>query len=65
MKAKEKRKVRGYKITDTAYGKAMKKAAKHKYPLAKLIENIVSAYGEGAVVSATKFENTPVKSKTK
>lgn len=47
MKAKEKRKVRGYKIADTKYNKAMKRAGKEKIPLATLIEDIVSGYADG------------------
>ena len=44
----EKRKVRGYKITDKAYLKAMKRAAREKVKLAQLIEKMVVGYGEGS-----------------
>ncbi len=44
----EKRKVRGYKITDTDYETAMKRARKEKTPLATMIEEVLIAYGEGA-----------------
>lgn len=47
MKAKEKRKPRAYKIADSSYLKAMKKAKKEKTPLASMIEEIVTAYGNG------------------
>lgn len=43
----EKRILRGYKATDKAYGKAMKRAKKEKGYLANLIENVVANYGEG------------------
>ena len=45
MKAKEKRKVRGYKMADAPYLKAMKRATKEKLNLATLIEVWVIAYG--------------------
>ena len=45
MKA-EKRKVRGYKITDTDYNRAMKMAAKDKIKLAPMIEDIIIRYGK-------------------
>ena len=44
MKA-EKRKVRGYKINDKFYDKAMKRANKEKLSLATLIEVWVISYG--------------------
>lgn len=43
----EKRKVRGYKTTDKKYLKAMKRAKKEKIPLATLIEDIITGYGDG------------------
>jgi len=45
---KEKRKPRAYKITDTDYKRAMKRAKKDKVPLAPMLEEIVIAYGDGA-----------------
>ena len=45
---KEKRKPRAYKITDTDYKRAMKRAKKDKVPLAPMIEEVVIAYGDGA-----------------
>ena len=45
---KEKRRPRAYKITDTDYKKAMKRAKKDKVPLAPMIEELVIAYGGGA-----------------
>lgn len=47
MKVKEKRKVRGYKITDSDYNRAMKRAAKEKGKLAKIIETMVIGYSRG------------------
>ncbi len=41
------RKPRSYKITDSDYNKAMKRAKKEKTPLASMIEEIIIAYGEG------------------
>ncbi len=44
----EKRKPRTYKISDAEYNKAMKRAKKEKLQLAPMIEEVVTAYGEGA-----------------
>jgi len=46
MKAKETRKVRGYKIKDSVYFKAQKKASKGETQLATLIEAWVTNYGK-------------------
>jgi hypothetical protein len=54
---KEKRKPRAYKITDTEYSRAMKRAKKEKVHLATMIEEVVYAYGDGA-------HNVTFKSKT-
>lgn len=48
MKAKEKRKVRAYKIADKPYEKAMKRASRNKQHLANIIEAFVTDYSEGA-----------------
>lgn len=45
MKAKEQRKVKGYKITESQYKKAMRRAKKEKLNLATLIEVWVLSYG--------------------
>lgn len=47
MKAKEKRNVRGYKITDKRYKAAMRRAYKDGIPLATYIEMFVTLIGEG------------------
>lgn len=44
----KKRHSRSYKTTEDAYKKAMRRAKKEKTPLAKMVEQIVEAYGEGA-----------------
>lgn len=46
-KAKQKRNVRGYKVTDSKYFKAMRRAKKEKIPLATLIEDVVNGYADG------------------
>ena len=46
MKAKEKRLLKGYKIPDTKYNKAMRMAKKQKQKLASLIEKWVISYAE-------------------
>ncbi len=45
MKAKEQRKVKGYKIAESQYKKAMRRAKKEKLNLATLIEVWVLSYG--------------------
>lgn len=50
MKAKEKRKVRGYKISDKPYLVAMKRAKKNGSPLASLIEKWVTDFGKDAPI---------------
>lgn len=50
VKKKEKRKVKGYKISDKVYRKAMRRATKGKFALASLIETWVSVYAEGGRV---------------
>lgn len=52
MKAKQQRKLRGYKITDKDYNKAMMRANKEKHPLATSIEKWVieyAKYGQGYI----------------
>ncbi len=44
----KKRNPRTYKITDAEYSKAMKRAKKEKLQLAPMIEEVVTAYGDGA-----------------
>ena len=44
MKIQEKRNVRGYKVKDSVYKKAVKQAGKDKKPLATQIEEWVTAY---------------------
>lgn len=46
MKVKEKRKVRGYKIANTPYTTAMKRAKKNGYSLSTLIEEWVVDFGK-------------------
>lgn len=46
MKEKEKRIVKGYKITQTSYNRAMKRAKKDKVALATLIEIWVAYYSK-------------------
>lgn len=43
-KAKEKRVLKGYKIKQSVYDKAMRRAKRDKRPLANLIENFVTDY---------------------
>ncbi len=57
MKAKEQRKLRGYKIADTPYEKAKKRG---NGLLATLVESWVIAYGQGATI----LVNPPEKNKT-
>ena len=52
----QKRKVRGYKITDNNYEKAMKRASKENTPLATMIEEILICYGAG-VTNYVFFSN--------
>lgn len=47
MKAKEPRKLRGYKVADKPYAKAMRRANKEKKSLATLIEQFVTRYAGG------------------
>ena len=47
IKKKEKRILKGYKIKDSVYQKAKKRASKNKVPLATTIENWVTLYSEG------------------
>ncbi len=47
MKAEEPRKVRGYKIVDKAYMKALKRGQKENTPLATLLEKVVELYAAG------------------
>jgi hypothetical protein len=47
MKEKAKRKLRGYKVADKPYIKAMKRANKEKESLATLIEQFVIRYSLG------------------
>lgn len=59
MKVKEKRIVKGYKIRQSAYSKAFKRAKKNKVPLATTIENWVSLYGEGYSVGLLNMSANP------
>lgn len=52
MKEKQKRKVRAYKIVDTAYNAAIRKSKKST-PLATKVEQIVTAIGEGKEIVIT------------
>lgn len=47
MKINEKRTNKGYKIHDSVYVKAMRRARKDKKKLARLIESFVLAYSTG------------------
>lgn len=47
MKETEIRKVRGYKVTDKVYSKALKRGQREKMPLATLLEKVVTAYANG------------------
>ena len=49
-KKPEPRLLKGYKIKDTVYQKAKKRATKEKTPLATLIEQWVEGYSSGKVV---------------
>ncbi len=44
---KENRVIKGYKIKDSVYKKAIKRADKEKYPLATQIEDWVTTYSKG------------------
>lgn len=48
------RKNRGYKISDENYLAAKERADKEKFPLANIIENVVTAYGYGMDIKAVK-----------
>lgn len=54
MKLTEKRKVRGYKIRDTPYLKAMRRAKKERRTVAELIEYFVMAYAKGDETTITE-----------
>jgi hypothetical protein len=54
MKVKEKRKVRGYKITDKRYKAAQRRAKKDDIPLATYIEMFVTLLGSGTADIAIK-----------
>lgn len=56
MKAKAIRKVRGYKIADKPYLKAMSRAKKAKVSLATEIEKYVTSYSQG--FDTITFKNT-------
>lgn len=58
---KQKRKPRSYKIVDSAYNKAMKRAKKEKLELATMIEVWVLSYANGDSYFIDGLE--PVKSK--
>ena len=49
-KKNEKREIKGYKIKDYIYRKALRRARKEKVPLATRIEEWVCAYAEGLPV---------------
>lgn len=56
----EKRKNRGYKIVDSVYTKAMRRAKKGKRTVAELVEYFVGAYARGMATTITEaIENTP------
>jgi hypothetical protein len=57
MKA-EKRVLKGYKIKDSTYKKAMKRAIKAKVPLANMIEMFVEAIADGQQVRGIKYEGS-------
>ncbi len=61
-KIKEKRKVRGYKITDTPYKKAMKMAEKKNSKLSTLIEEWVIAYSRGSFIHIVSKDGAHVDS---
>lgn len=61
---KQKRKVRGYKITDNNYEKAMKRASKENTPLATMIEEILICYGKG-ITNYVFFYNSKKQIKSK
>lgn len=48
----EKRTPRTYKITESTYKKAMRRAKKEKGPLTRLLENVVDAYAKGCNIMA-------------
>ncbi len=58
MKQAKKRNPRSYKITDSVYRKAMRRAKKERMALASIIEIAVATYSSGA----TSF-SFPIKSK--
>lgn len=67
MKAKEKRKVRGYKIADKPYSVAMKRAKKIDFPLASLIEEWVIDFGKYGTILKNRLQieqNNPNLSKS-
>lgn len=59
MKVKEKRRVRGYKITDTDYKRAMKRAKRSRSELAPIIEQFVIRYGKIGFTTVEFLEYHP------
>ena len=54
-KKTEKREIKGYKMADSKYRKAMKRAKKEKTALATKIEEWVELYADGHDVGKTSY----------
>ena len=52
----EKRTNKGYKIKQSIYDKAMRRASREKGALANLIENVVIAYAYGMSIRAETYD---------
>lgn len=56
----EKRKARTYKVKDSIYSKAKKKANKFGKPLANILEEVVHAVGHGQTIMVAQPDGTGV-----
>lgn len=61
MEQKEKRRQRAYKVSDSIYDKAMKRAKKEGGTIANFLENILISYSYGLDIHAVN--NKPRKTK--
>lgn len=58
MKGNESRNMRTYRIKDSVYKKAKKRADKDKYPLAVLLEKVAIYYSEGLSIGVFDHSET-------
>lgn len=50
-KKKEKRVLKGYKVKDSLYKKALRRGQKEKMPLSQLLEKVVEKYADGWTIA--------------